>query len=117
MLHVENVNGTDQQDAITGDANANILRGNGGNDFLTGGGGADTFAYDDAFHYHYWGGSSYAGPSFGHNTITDFTAGQDHIELDYRDFADFAAVQAHMAQVGNDTALRSWFSVRSAPAS
>jgi Ca2+-binding RTX toxin-like protein len=105
LLNVENVNGTDHQDAIVGDAGDNILRGNGGDDFLTGGDGADTFAYDPAFHHGRVWGQNYTGPSFGHDTIMDFTPGQDHIKLDYRDFADFAAVQSHMTQVGNDTVI------------
>jgi len=38
---VENVNGTQLDDVITGDSGANILNGNGGNDLLVGGGGND----------------------------------------------------------------------------
>lgn len=38
---IENISGTDFNDSITGDANANFLEGRGGNDSLVGGGGND----------------------------------------------------------------------------
>jgi Ca2+-binding RTX toxin-like protein len=41
VTNVENVTGTDQNDVIIGDSNANTLLGNGGNDVLEGGAGAD----------------------------------------------------------------------------
>ncbi|MEZ5843277.1 MAG: cadherin domain-containing protein [Hyphomicrobiaceae bacterium] len=41
---IENVRGSEFDDTITGDANANRLEGRDGNDTLTGGGGVDTFA-------------------------------------------------------------------------
>jgi hypothetical protein len=43
------------------------------------------------------------GPSFGKDTVTDFVHG-DHIEFDGV-FANFAAVQAAMHQVGADTVI------------
>jgi Ca2+-binding RTX toxin-like protein len=39
---IENVNGSNFNDSITGDGNANVIYGNGGNDGITGGAGADT---------------------------------------------------------------------------
>jgi Ca2+-binding RTX toxin-like protein/methionine-rich copper-binding protein CopC len=41
LVGIENVNGTNFNDSITGDANANSLTGNGGNDTLIGGAGDD----------------------------------------------------------------------------
>jgi Ca2+-binding RTX toxin-like protein len=54
---------------IIGNAGANVLNGKGGIDTLTGGAGADTFIFDVPL-----------GPS-NVDTLTDFTAGVDHIEL------------------------------------
>ena len=95
---------------IDDDAGDNVIRGNGGDDLMTGGAGADTFAYTPAPMFAgggYVGGGwgQYGGATFGHDTIMDFTPGQDHIQLDWRDFADYAAVTSHMAQVGSDTVI------------
>lgn len=46
--------------------------------------------------------------SFGHNTILDFAATgttHDTIHFESDDFANYAAVQAHMAQVGSDVVI------------
>ncbi len=75
---------------ILGNAGANLLNGLRGADILTGGGGADVFAFD---------------PGFGKDEVTDFVAGTDKIAFDSGLFADFAAVQAHAAQVGADTVI------------
>jgi serralysin len=42
---------------------------------------------------------------FGHDTVGDFTAGEDRIRLDDALFANFAAVQAKMSQAGTDTVI------------
>jgi serralysin len=73
----------------------NVITGNSGNNKLTGGGGNDTFVF---------------APGFGKDTITDFVAGpnpgpHDVIEFDHTIFANFAAVLAASAQVGNDTVI------------
>ena len=79
----------------TGNALDNVLIGNSGDNMLTGLDGNDTFVFC---------------PGFGKDTITDFVAGpnpgpHDVIEFDHSIFADFAAVLAASAQVGNDTVI------------
>jgi Ca2+-binding RTX toxin-like protein len=68
---IENVVTSEGDDTIVGNAAANSLDGSGGRDTLTGGGGADTFKFRSAGH------STVANPDF----ITDFTQGQDKIDL------------------------------------
>lgn len=93
------LNGGNGQDNLTGSAGDDTLNGgNGkdtlnagdGNDILTGGNGGDTFVF---------------GPHFGNDIVTDFGNGPDHIEFDHTVFANFAAVQAAMTQVGTDTVI------------
>jgi hypothetical protein len=43
--------------------------------------------------------------TFGNDSIANFTTGRDGINLDHTEFADFAAVQSHAQQVGNDTVI------------
>jgi Ca2+-binding RTX toxin-like protein len=71
----DNLTGGDGNDTLNGGRGKDILSGGGGDDVLNGGGkadtltgapGADTFKFD---------------AHFGHDTITDFTAGQDKIDL------------------------------------
>ncbi len=47
LTGIENLSGSDQDDRLTGDANANMLDGRGGNDTLAGLGGADTLIGGD----------------------------------------------------------------------
>ena len=66
-----------------------------GNDLLTGGTGNDTFNF----------GVYGNGPvNMGNDTVTDFADG-DKIQIDDAIFSDFADVQAHMQQVGNDVVI------------
>ncbi len=58
--------GSTGNEIIIGNALNNILHGGGGNDTLTGGGGADVFVFK---------------PGDGTDTITDFAAGSDRIDL------------------------------------
>ena len=120
ITNVENLIGSDFDDNLTGDGldnviyggngndtlygkagNDNLFGGNGndyidggtGNDILTGNSGSDAFVF---------------GASFGHDTVTDFTAagaGHDRILLLASMFADFAAVQSHMTQSGSDVVI------------
>ena len=91
----ENLTGSEFNDTLIGNSGDNTLNGLGGNDKLTGGGGNDTFVF---------------APGFGRDIITDFIAGSSSgphevIEFDHTIFADFAAVLAASAQVGNDTII------------
>jgi Ca2+-binding RTX toxin-like protein len=59
-------------------------------DTLTRGHGSDTFVF---------------APDFGMNTITKFNPLLDKIQLPASEFANFAAVQSHMQQVGANTVI------------
>ncbi|VEP16822.1 hypothetical protein H1P_50027 [Hyella patelloides LEGE 07179] len=70
---IENVIGSDHDDIIKGNGQANLLTGGGGNDTLTGGNGADRFVFNSA--------------AEGINTITDFSTAQgDKIEISQSGF-------------------------------
>ncbi|MDJ0518589.1 MAG: hypothetical protein QNJ74_20805 [Trichodesmium sp. MO_231.B1] len=69
LISIENVTGSDYDDNITGDSNANILVTRNGNDILTGNGGDDTFIL-----------------SSGEHTITDFNPAGDRIQIDIEDY-------------------------------
>jgi Ca2+-binding RTX toxin-like protein len=80
---VENLIGSSFNDTLIGDAGSNALDGGRGNDTLTGAAGNDTFVFRSGF---------------GHDTITDFTAGQDAIELHDGLFANSNAALAAATQ-------------------
>jgi serralysin len=75
VANVENVNGTQLADVITGSSATNILRGNGGNDTINGGGGAADQMYGD-------GGNDriYWAPSPGSARTVDGGADNDTID-------------------------------------
>lgn len=78
---------------LYGDAGNDRLIGGSGNDYLSGGNGNDTFVF---------------GPNFGKDVIADFQNSggtQDIVQLDHTVFADFNAVQSHMAQVGSSVVI------------
>jgi VCBS repeat-containing protein len=88
---VFNVSGTGPV-SLTGSAGKDVILATGYQDTLTGGGGNDQFVF---------------GAGSGHDTITDFTPGQDHIDL-----AAFLATNdvaqwmtSHVAQSGADTLI------------
>ena len=68
---------------------SDVLNGMRGNDTLSGRGGPDTFVF---------------GPGFGQDRITDF-ATEDVIRFEAGQFADFADVMDHAAQVGNSVVI------------
>ena len=76
--------GTDKADVINGLAGNDFLTGGGGRDLLTGGKGADTFIFKTL-------SDSKAGGL--RDVITDFTDGQDHIDL--------RGIDANTAKAGN----------------
>ena len=101
--HVENLTltgtanlhgrGNGLDNVIIGNGGDNTLRGMAGNDILSGGAGNDTFIFK---------------PNFGHDTITDFSAGagsDDVLEFDAQLFAGFAGVMESAQQMGNDVAI------------
>jgi hypothetical protein len=90
------ITGTYLNDTLDGGAGNDTLIGNSGNDVLTGGIGDDTFVFGltpGAF------GSPPQG--FGHDIITDFTSGHDH--LAFRDGVVHGALAA--AQTGSDVTI------------
>jgi Ca2+-binding RTX toxin-like protein len=85
--------GDDGNDTLTGGAGNELLVGGAGNDTLSGGAGNDTFLF---------------GPGFGKDVILDFqnTGGaHDVIQFDHTVFANFNAVQSHMAQSGTSVVI------------
>jgi len=73
-------------------AGNDIINGNDGNDTMTGGLGSDVFIFE---------------PGSGHDTITDFTIGQDLLDVSELGvtLADFSS-QVKITQVGSTTELQ-----------
>jgi Ca2+-binding RTX toxin-like protein len=95
---IENLTGSAFDDTLTGDGGTNVLNGGAGNDTLSGGAGNDTLTGgtgNDTFVIQ-------AGS--GQTTITDFTPGQDIIEL-LGPFDSGAKVLAGARQSGNDVII------------
>jgi Ca2+-binding RTX toxin-like protein len=87
-------------DTLVGGRGADTINGGGGADLITGGQGADHFVFTGP-QAAVFGGAT--GP-----TVTDFAAtgaAHDVVQLDAATFADFTALQAHMAQVGLDVVI------------
>jgi Ca2+-binding RTX toxin-like protein len=79
LTSIENATGSNLDDVLTGNSQDNVLNGAGGNDVLTGGAGHDRFVFRDQ-------SDSPAVPITAQlienlDRITDFTPGQDHIDL------------------------------------
>jgi len=64
---IENLSGSDYKDRLIGNGVDNQITEGLGNDILTGGGGSDTFIWNKG--------------DTGHDTITDFSLGNDHLDL------------------------------------
>ncbi|MGV1908198.1 calcium-binding protein [Agrobacterium cavarae] len=94
--------GTSEANVINGEAGNDTLFGYEGDDILIGGHGADDLAGgagNDSFVFK---------PNFGRDTIADFQAGAgsvDVLEFGTSLFADFEAVLAAAAQIGDDTVI------------
>ena len=73
---------------LSGSQFNDTLIGNSGNNTLAGGGGNDTFVFNKT-----------APGGIGHDTISDFASGQDHIKLDYLAFTP-----------GDANSFSTWFS-------
>ena len=77
----------------------NVIEGTTGNDTISstpanetlfGNGGNDTFVFSS---------------NFGKDTIADFNAANDVLQIDHNVFSNFAAVMSHAAQVGADVVI------------
>lgn len=91
LTSIEGLIGGTGNDVLIGNVEANQLEGYLGNDTVTGGAGDDIFVFRGGF---------------GHDTITDFTAGAGTIDvIDTDAFDDFASVLAAATQVGADTLI------------
>ena len=88
--NVENVTGGAGGDAITGDALSNVLSGGGGADALNGGAGADRLIGGAGLDKLTGGAGNdvfvLQKDAFSWDTLTDFTSGQDRLEIDLSDF-------------------------------
>lgn len=81
---IENATGGEGDDAILGNAVANLISGGGGDDRINGGGGADTLvggAGEDVFVYASLG--DLAATRFKSDTIRDFVSGEDTIDISF----------------------------------
>jgi len=71
----------------TGNSADNIITGNSGNNVLTGLLGSDTFVFLPG--------------SFGNDTISDFTVGQDKVQFDHSTFATTSEIFNHASDDAN----------------
>jgi Ca2+-binding RTX toxin-like protein len=92
--------GGDGNDTLTGGASRDIVYGNAGNDRIEGGGGDDLLAGgmgSDTFVFK---------ESWGADILFDFQDAQDIIAFSKSVFGDFADLQTHMQQVGEDVVIK-----------
>jgi hypothetical protein len=75
---------------IYGTTGNDVLTSTAANEVLTGRGGSDTFVFSG---------------SFGKDTVSDFQASMDVLQLNHSAFADFASVLSHATQVGSDVVI------------
>jgi VCBS repeat-containing protein len=87
--HSPVLDGSAGNDTLTVTNGGAVLIGGPG-DTLTGGSGSDTFVFLG---------------NFGANTITNYNASKDLIEVDHNEFASLQALQAATHQVGSDTVI------------
>ena len=88
----DDLEGGSGNDRLNGGAGSDWLEGGFGDDLLTGGKGADVFEFGDD-------------GETGHDVITDFTQGQDRLELDDFTRAEVQAVIDGARQSGNHVVL------------
>lgn len=91
LIGIENVTGSAYADTLWGNAFDNVLTGGGGDDMLVGGQGRDTFAF---------------ALGSGADTIADFQAGFDVIDLRAFGFGDFATLAGGFEDLDNETLVR-----------
>ena len=78
LTNIQNLTGSANADALTGNTSANIFIGGAGADVLTGGAGADDFVYLAVANS---AASVAANTTVTFDSITDFTAGTDNINI------------------------------------
>lgn len=96
-------------DSVNGNQGNDSLLGGMGNDTLHGGQGNDTLSAEKG-NDQIWGDLGndtflISGLTSGHDTIMDFTHGQDVINLQGTIFAKWTGVSNHLSQVGTDAVL------------
>ena len=77
-------------DQLVGENGSDTLDGGAGNDVLTGGNGPDRFIFSGGF---------------GNDTITDFKAQNDIIQIDHNLVGGFGALMSHASQVGSSVVI------------
>ncbi|MDO8911434.1 MAG: Ig-like domain-containing protein [Phenylobacterium sp.] len=77
-------------DQLSGENGSDTLSGGAGNDILTGGNGPDRFVF---------------GAGFGNDTITDFKAQNDSIQIDHTLVGSFGDLISHASQVGSSVVI------------
>ncbi|MDO9248873.1 MAG: Ig-like domain-containing protein, partial [Phenylobacterium sp.] len=77
-------------DQLSGENGSDTLSGGAGNDILTGGNGPDRFVF---------------GAGFGNDTITDFKAQNDSIQIDHTLVGSFGDLMSHASQVGSSVVI------------
>jgi Ca2+-binding RTX toxin-like protein len=87
----DTLNGANGNDSVVGGEGKDMLTGGAGDDILIGGAGNDAFIY--------------SARQFGSDTITDFNASGDKIDLSFLHVADFDSLQPFIAQDGPDVVI------------
>ncbi|HJQ18381.1 MAG TPA: VCBS domain-containing protein [Allosphingosinicella sp.] len=82
------IDGSDDGDSIIGTSHGDIIDGNGGDDTLTGGAGGDIFELSEA-----------------HDSVTDFVANVDKIDLRGPGFTSYAQLQPYLSEVGGNAVI------------
>lgn len=100
--------GNANQQTFIGTSKADVFVGNGGNDTLTGGGGKDTFVFGKVYEEVVTGSSTtvqtYTNTALnltGVDTITDFSRGNDKIELHLDQYSQLAGFSSSMLRVNS----------------
>jgi Ca2+-binding RTX toxin-like protein len=96
FTNFENLTGSAFDDLLVGGVGVNVIAGGAGDDLLAGDGFSPATLSSDTFVFE---------AGFGNDIVGDFVAGQDRLQIDHAIFANFAAVQSHMQQIGNDVVI------------